>query len=371
MKILRSVDIYFNHLTDKKKQELSIIRKEYHTFVQSFINKYQDVVPLKDKNELRLKKYTHSIPTWLSARLIQNGIGEAWDLIHATKESCKEKNIIYKSTAHHPDKMVLSEQICNICLNPKTKGFDLNITLTSIGEKKRVSIPLKKHRLFNKWLCEGKLCKSVTLFPNHVTFTFKIETGEKKTTGNYLGVDIGMNILLATSDGKKYGCKITQLVKKLNRRQRCSKEWYRCQQEIREYIDRTCKQLPWESLQLIVCENLKNLKHKTKQKNKKGKRRLSKAMRRVISNWNYRYILQRLKQLSEENRVSFRSVSPWNTSVTCFNCGYADKGNRLIQESFYCLKCGHSDNADNNAAKVILNRFLTGKYGSCFQGNNC
>ena len=71
--------------------------------------------------------------------------------------------------------------------------------------------------------------------------------------------------------------------------------------------------------------------------------------------------------LAEENRVCFRSVSPWNTSITCSNCGYADKGNRLSQESFCCRKCSHSENADFNASIVILGRFLTGKYGSCFQ----
>ena len=137
MKIIRSVDIYFNHLTDKKKAELSNIRKEYHSFVQQFIDKYQDLIPVKSKNDLRLKEYTHSIPTWLSARLIQNGIGEAWDLVNSTKESCKEKKIPYKKTKHNIDKMVLSEQICKVCLNPRTKEFDLNITLTSVEKRKK------------------------------------------------------------------------------------------------------------------------------------------------------------------------------------------------------------------------------------------
>ena len=67
------------------------------------------------------------------------------------------------------------------------------------------------------------------------------------------------------------------------------------------------------------------------------------------------------------NRVSFRSVSPWNTSRECFSCGHIEKGNRLSQESFVCQKCGHSDNADLNASKVILKRFTTGTYGSCYK----
>ena len=30
-------------------------------------------------------------------------------------------------------------------------------------------------------------------------------------------------------------------------------------------------------------------------------------------------------------------------------------------------KCGYSDNADVNASKVILKRFATGTYGSCYK----
>ena len=362
MKMIRSVDIYFKHLTDKKKEELSVIRKEYHLVLQQFIDQYQDKIPEKTKNDFRLREYTGTVDTWLSARMIQNAIGEAWDLVNSTKESCKEKKIVYRKPKHKVNKMVLSSQICSICLNPRTKEFDLNVTLCSIGDKKKVSIPLKKHRQFNKWFTQGKLCSSITLFSDHVQFSFKVSVEDKRVSGSYLGVDIGMNILLADSNGNKYGLGILPLIKKLNRRKRCSKAWYKCKTEIQEYIDLTVKLLPWATLRLLVCENLKNMKYKTK-------RRLGKNMRRVISNWNYRYVLQRLKMLAEENRVSFRSVSPYNTSITCSSCSHTDKGNRLIQELFCCTSCGHSENADINASKVILNRFLTGKYGSCFQGN--
>ena len=41
--------------------------------------------------------------------------------------------------------------------------------------------------------------------------------------------------------------------------------------------------------------------------------------------------------------------------------------NRLSQESFICQKCGYSDNADDNASKVILKRFTMGTYGSHYK----
>ena len=94
---------------------------------------------------------------------------------------------------------------------------------------------------------------------------------------------------------------------------------------------------------------------------------MSKNIRSSIGKWNVSYWFDRLEQKCEENRVSFRSVLPFYTSVTCSNCGHSEKRNRLNQESFCCLKCGYSSNADLNASRVILDRFLTGKYGSGFQ----
>ena len=44
------------------------------------------------------------------------------------------------------------------------------------------------------------------------------------------------------------------------------------------------------------------------------------------------------------------------TSQTCNVCGYIDKSNRPNQHTFKCKNCGHTDNADFNAAKNIRDR---------------
>ena len=85
-----------------------------------------------------------------------------------------------------------------------------------------------------------------------------------------------------------------------------------------------------------------------------------------IGTWNWKYWLNRLEAQCELNRISFRTVAPYYTSTTCPVCGHSDRGNRS-GEMFLCLKCGHTDNADVNAGKNILNRFLTGQYGVCYK----
>jgi len=47
------------------------------------------------------------------------------------------------------------------------------------------------------------------------------------------------------------------------------------------------------------------------------------------------------------------AVRPHHTSQTCSACGVVDKDNRLTQAKFTCLSCGHTENADLNAAKNI------------------
>lgn len=46
-------------------------------------------------------------------------------------------------------------------------------------------------------------------------------------------------------------------------------------------------------------------------------------------------------------------VSPKNTSRRCCECGYTHEDNRQSQADFQCMKCGHNENADKNAANNI------------------
>jgi putative transposase len=49
-----------------------------------------------------------------------------------------------------------------------------------------------------------------------------------------------------------------------------------------------------------------------------------------------------------------------NTSRTCPKCRHVSKENRVTQADFLCVKCGHADHADTNAAVEILYRAQLG-----------
>lgn len=55
-------------------------------------------------------------------------------------------------------------------------------------------------------------------------------------------------------------------------------------------------------------------------------------------------------------KTSVLLVNPNHTSQECHECGNIDKENRLSQSEFVCKSCGHTTNADHNAALNILSR---------------
>ena len=50
---------------------------------------------------------------------------------------------------------------------------------------------------------------------------------------------------------------------------------------------------------------------------------------------------------------AFFKVSAHHTSQTCADCWHTHPANRQTQSQFVCQRCGHTDHADKNAAKVI------------------
>jgi putative transposase len=52
-------------------------------------------------------------------------------------------------------------------------------------------------------------------------------------------------------------------------------------------------------------------------------------------------------------------VPAHHSSQTCSACGVVDAASHRSQASFVCTACGHTDNADVNAARVLLARGLS------------
>ena len=304
-----------------------------------------------------LAEFLHSFESWVSARLKKVAAREALDMIRSSKEKAVKQGIDPIKPVHGGNRMQLLETVVGIEDAKDSIEFDLWLHVASIGNHIIFDIPLKKHKEFNKLANTGTLLKSVVILRNHVQFSFEIDTGPKKELTDAVGIDTGIDALASLSTGEQYGTDIKDCIERIKRCDHDSKGQQKATRALKQRIDEVAKQVVAKS-SVIVVENLKNITQGTKLK-----RRLSSSMRRSIGRWNVAYWLDRLEQSCEWNRVSFRTVSPRNTSKLCPICGQIDGRNRVL-EKFRCLNCGHEDNADINAARNILNRFLTGPYGA-------
>ena len=97
-----------------------------------------------------------------------------------------------------------------------------------------------------------------------------------------------------------------------------------------------------------------------KGKGSKAKRQLNKGMRRVgLSDFR-----SKLEYRAGLVGAIVAGVNPAYTSQRCHSCGHTAAENRESQAVFRCVKCGHSDNADINAAKNILAAALVQQGGA-------
>lgn len=78
------------------------------------------------------------------------------------------------------------------------------------------------------------------------------------------------------------------------------------------------------------------------------------ATRILATGWNA--FAARLGKLLAEHGGRLAEVAREKTSQTCAECGTVSKESRRSQATFACVRCGHTANADLNAARIILSR---------------
>ena len=285
-------------------------------------------------------------------------------MISASKERWKNQPKKLVKPVHKGKRMYVSCTIAELKDSKEANEFDAWLHIASVGNQITMDIPIRFHKHYNRLCIKGKRLNSYIITKDYVQFVFETETGVKKDGKKCIGIDTGINALASLSTGEQLGKDIKQDIERVKRCKQGSNGKLKARRALKQRIDEVAKEVIRTNPDLVVVEGLKNLG-----KNGKLKRRLSKNIRRSIGSWNWKYWLGRLEMQCEWNRVSFRTVSPYNTSITCSKCGLADKKNR-DREVFHCQSCGHADNADLNASRNILSRFLTGKYGSCYKPIN-
>ena len=102
---------------------------------------------------------------------------------------------------------------------------------------------------------------------------------------------------------------------------------------------------------ILVLEELKNIRIRSKYFNKK--------MRRLLNSWSFFQLEQFLTYKATAMGIIVVKVNPAYTSQTCSECGCCEKKNRSGSD-FCCTSCGFKLNADLNASRNIRNLNIFG-----------
>lgn len=322
--------------------------------IKLFLNKYQDatnytIVRLWSEqnmtSELLDKIFTSKIVDRFntSARLSQCIGKQAKEIINSQRNKIQRIPRLKSHIANLDSRFIKIEEF--------NGHFDMCIrTRSGIPE---MIIPFNWTSHTNKFRDNGWLLgNSIQLgYDNKGLFIiliFEKQKPENKLCGNVVGIDLGYNIMLSCSDGQMVGKNLKNSIIKSRKRQNSYHHF------ITTETNRYLKQLNIDNIKLIALENLKNVKS-----NKRGK--FPRNMNRLLSFWHYAKVIKRLEQICEEHGVMLSLKNPKYTSQRCSICGKIDRRNRR-GEKFFCLSCGHTDNADHNASKNLESLGLAGVY---------
>lgn len=214
---------------------------------------------------------------------------------------------------------------------------------------KTVCLPIKYHEhslKFKEWNRKKSVCLQRINGKYFLNLIYEKEDTKKKPNQKKIGVDLGYHKLIADSDGKFYGQNLIEVYRKLSRKKRGSKKYKRLLAFKTNEVNRLTKKFVEEHPDTdIVCEDLKNVKHKSS---------FYKSINNKLQYWSYMQVIDKIDSLSESKGFTVVKVDPSYTSQTCSNCGAVIKANRN-GEHYHC-SCGLEIDADTNAAINILRR---------------
>jgi len=284
--------------------------------------------------------------TWLSARLQQNLSKQAAEIVRSQRKKRKKTKPILQRKSFNLDQRFVD-------LRFNENSFDLWIRFRSLGGKLILRLPSRKHRHLNQFLAKGwQLRKGCRLRRTErgffVDLYFEKPEPAKRTKGQAIGLDCGYKKLLADSKGRVHDLGLEVVYEKIARKRQKSKAFNRALAERDNLINQTINAIDFENVNLVVVEDLKNVK-------KGSKGRIRKKFNNKLQRWSYPKVLRKLSSVCEESGIEFLKVNPAYTSQTCSACGHTDRRSRS-GESFVCTCCGMKMDADHNAAVNILHR---------------
>ncbi|MDT8307336.1 MAG: transposase [Anaerolineae bacterium] len=188
-----------------------------------------------------------------------------------------------------------------------------------------------------------------------------VETPEPIDVDGALGVDLGLVNVATDSDGEQYsGTHVVSLRERRHRQRkrlqakgtksarrvlkRLSGRETRFMTNVNHTISKQLVQKAQCTGRALALEELSGIRDRVK---------VRRTQRRKLHSWAFRQLGQFVQYKAALAGVPVVFIDPAYTSQTCSACGHDSRSNRPSQDTFLCVQCSFSANADVNAAVNI------------------
>ena len=214
--MLRAVKLSLELATDTKKRQVRALLYRFRACVDKYIYLIWHHGGTLDKATADYVPLGH-----LTFRQRAHALKQALAIVSSTRASQKALGN-EPSCPRFKGSMTVSEHIAELETS-RSSSFDYSLHLATLRRYKKISIPVKSTKVLNSWLAKplARLKKGCTIGErNSNLFTIvwvELPDLPPKEKGKQIGVDIGMNKLLATSDGAFLGEETKKLCAKVGR----------------------------------------------------------------------------------------------------------------------------------------------------------
>ena len=237
-------------------------------------------------------------------------------------------------------------------------------SLSTIEKRITVSIVFGKYAL----LTEKNISSSAKLVYKKGIFylntSVEYEEAPPIKSLDFIGVDMGMVNLAATSDGEFFSGKEVENVrvrtnslrKRLQRRgtksakrklKKISKRERNFKKNTNHVISKGLVSIALKAQKGLSLELLKNFSAT-----------VTKEQRDRFGKWAFAELTSFITYKAQGKGVRVMLVDPRNTSRTCPQCGHCSKKNRKSQSEFVCKSCSYTNHADIVGAINVRNRVV-------------
>ena len=198
----------------------------------------------------------------------------------------------------------------------------------------------------------------------YLSVAIKTNPTEEKAVKRFLGVDKGIVNIATLSDGQNFSGKIVDRKRKKYRvhkaklqkcgsksaKRRLSKTRQResrFKKDLNHCISKKIVKSAEGTGSAIVLENLKGITKSVT---------VSKAQRARFKGWSFHQLDSFIQYKARRKGVKVIMIEPQYTSQQCPCCDSISESNRKVRDTFKCLSCGFTEDADFVASINIANR---------------